>query len=121
MALAVVIRPLSSSSDGLPIAVSGTTGAVNLHTGPTATNVFDRVFIYAGNTLTLSVFMTIEWGASTTLFREEIPARAIAYPVLTGQLLLGRSGSVTATILKAFSTHSATLRITGYVDRVTET
>lgn len=121
MALAVVQRPLSGSSDGLPIEVSATAGgATTVHTMVTGTTTMDRVFMWAGNTSTADITLIIEWGASADRFKEIIPSRTTSHPVLTGQPVWGRSGSVSATVLKAHASTSAVLKLTGYINRITE-
>ena len=121
MAVTLVQRPLSGSTDGLPIEVSATAGgATTVHTMVTGTTTIDRVFMWAGNTSTADITLILEWGASADRYKEVIPAKATAYPVLTGQPVWGRSGSVSATVLKAHAFTSAVIKLVGYVNRVTE-
>ena len=58
---------LSGSSDGKPLAVSGTapTLGVVVHTGITGnTDAFDEVWVYAFNNATTDRDVTLHWGAS---------------------------------------------------------
>ncbi len=121
MALAIVQRPLSASNDGLPIEVSATSdGATTVHTMVTGTTTMDRLFMWAGNTSTADITLIIEWGASADRYKEIVPAETTGYPVLNGQPLWGRSGTVSATVIKAHASTSAVLKLVGYVNRVTE-
>lgn len=122
MALAVVQRILSGSTEGLPIQVSATAASATLiHTGPTATNVWDRLYLYAGNTSTNNVTVLIDWGPSTNQIIDDVPARSGMYPLIQGALLLGRSAGMSATVIKMGASSSGVLQIYGHVDRVTET
>jgi hypothetical protein len=121
MALAIVQRPLSAASDGLPIQLSATAGAgTTLHTMVTGTTTMDRVFMFAANSSSLAINVTIEWGASTTRLSEVVPGKVTSYPIISGLPLWGRSGSVSATVLKGYASTSAVINIFGYVNRVTE-
>jgi hypothetical protein len=121
MALAIVQRPLSGSTDGLPIEVSATAGgATTVHTMVTGTTTMDRVFMWAGNTSTADITLILEWGASADRYKEIIPAETTGYPVLNGQPVWGRSGSISATVIKAHASTSAVVKLVGYVNRITE-
>jgi len=62
-------KKLSGSTDGLGIKVTGTSTAatVTVHTAVAGTTVgtFDEVWLYACNTSTSAVKLTIEWGTAT--------------------------------------------------------
>jgi len=121
MALTVVKRTLNGSNDGLPIEVSATAGgATTVHTMTSGTNVMDRIFLWAGNTSTADITLILEWGASADRYKEVIPKETTAYPVLHGNPVWGRSASISATVIKAHASTSAVIKISGYVNRVTE-
>ncbi len=121
MALAIVQRPLSASTDGLPIQLSATAGdGTTLHTMVTGTTTMDRVFMWATNSSTAAIEVNIEWGASTARLAEEVPAKTMGYPLVNGLPVWGRSGSVSATVIKGYASTSAVVNIFGYVNRVTE-
>jgi hypothetical protein len=67
MASTFTKKLLSGSTGGKPIKVTGTNtaGAVAVHTPPAGTDIFDAIWLYANNTSTGSVELTVEWGAST--------------------------------------------------------
>lgn len=121
MALAIVQRSLNASTEGLPIEVSATAGgATTIHTMVTGTANVDRLFVWAGNTSTADITLIFEWGASADRLKEVVPAKVASFPVLTGQPVWGRSGSVSATVIKAHASTSAVIKLLGYVNRVTE-
>jgi len=122
MALAAVIRPLSGSSDMLPINVTATAdGGTTIHTAFTSSLVLDKVWAWVTNTSTVSISLVIEWGPSANKIMEDIPPRVGRYDVLFGNPILGVSTGGSATVIKAHASSSQVLDIYGYVDRVTET
>lgn len=62
-------KELSGSTDGLGVKVTGTAtaGAVTLHTATssTATGTYDEIWLYACNTSSSAVKLTLEWGTAT--------------------------------------------------------
>jgi hypothetical protein len=121
MALAIVQRPLSASTNGLPIQLSATAGdGTTLHTMVSGSNIVDRVFMWATNSSTTTIEVNLEWGASTARLAENIPPKTMTYPLVTGVPLWGRSASISATVIKGYASTSAVINIFGYVNRVTE-
>lgn len=66
MAQAVTMDKLSGSTNGkaIKIAATATTGDT-IHTAVSGTSSWDQVWIYACNTSTSAVKLTIEWGTTT--------------------------------------------------------
>lgn len=118
MALAIVRRFLSGSTDGLPITISGTaSGGTPIHTGSTSTAVEQQIFLFANNSSTGAVSVTLEWGTANQII-DDVPARAGLYPLLTGNSLWGRSAA--GTVLTLFASSSQVIDIYGYLNQITE-
>jgi len=122
MALAIVKRFFSGSTDGLPVEIATTaSNSANLHVGPTSTNVLDEIHLFASidtgatntadNTITLLI--------NSSCYSLDIPAYAVDYPILSGFPLWGRSAS--GTVLHVYGSSTAGVFLHGYVNRITET
>lgn len=123
MALAVVQRPLSGSTQGMPIQVSATGGGTNttIHAVVSGTNIYDQVFAWATNSSTLTVSVVVEWGDSANEIRDEIPARTGYYPLIDGLFLFGVTATGDSATIKIFASTSQVIDIHGHVNRITET
>lgn len=111
---------LSGSTDGLPIKVTGTNtaGAVTVHTAVSGTTagVFDEIWIYANNTSTSAVKLTIEYGTATAAdgnIELTIAAEAGLVLVIAGLILQN------SRVVKAFAGTADVLLLTGYVNAIT--
>lgn len=111
---------LSGSTDGLPIKVTGTNtaAAVTVHTAVAGTTAgtFDEIWIYANNTSTSAVKLTIEYGTATAAdgnIELTIAAEAGLVLVIAGLVLQN------SRVVKAFAGTADVLLITGYVNAIT--
>ena len=114
---------LSGSTDGLPIKVTGTNtaAAVTVHTAVAGTTagVFDEIWVYANNTSTSAVKLTIEWGEATAPdgnIELTVTAESGLVLVVPGLLL---QGNATAKVVKAFAGTANVICLHGYVTRIT--
>jgi hypothetical protein len=107
---------LSGAATGVPIAVVATasTGTTIHTTGSTA---IDEVWLYATNTSTAAVVLTIQYGGTATVnqIQQTIPANSGLTLVVPG-LVLAPSGS-TITIY-AYAGTASVINISGYVNRI---
>ena len=105
---------LSASTDGLGIAIVAT-GSVGttLHTAHSTS--IDEIMLYATNTNTGALNLTIEWGTTgaTNSITQSIPANA-GLTLLTPGLILTNSKVVTA-----YAASANKILIFGYVNRIT--
>lgn len=110
-------RFLSESVNGKAILVSGTaTASANtVHTAVSGTSSLDEIWLYAVNTSTTNVKLTIEYGETTS------PNGHIEVTVL------GESGAVcivpgfllqNALVVKAFAATTNVITLYGFVNRV---
>jgi hypothetical protein len=107
--------PLSGSTNGkgINVAATATTGTT-IHTAVSGTSSFDEVWMYAVNTSTSSVKLTVEYGGTATADNIEItiPGESGLVLVVPG-LFLNNSLAVTA-----FAGTTNVISIHGYVNRV---
>ena len=113
-------KKLSGSTDGLAVKVTGTNtaAAVTVHTAVAGTTVgtFDEIWLYANNTSTSAVQLTIEWGTTTAAdgnIELTVAAEAGLVLVIAG-LILQNSRVVTA-----FAGTADVLLLTGFVNAIT--
>lgn len=107
--------PLSGSTNGKGINVAATaTLGTTIHTAVSGTSSFDEVWMYAVNTSTSSVKLTVEYGGATSADNIEItiPGESGLVLVVPG-LFLNNSLAVTA-----FAGTADVISIHGYVNRV---
>jgi hypothetical protein len=111
---------LSASTDGKAIKVAATaTAGTTIHTGSTTTTTLDEVWLYAVNTSTSSVKLTIEWGEATAPdgnIEVTVLPEAGLVTVIPGLLI---KGNATALVVKAFAGTANVICIHGYVNQIT--
>jgi len=105
---------LSGSTNGRPISITQTaTAGTLIHTAhATAT---DEVWLWANNTSTSDVKLTIEFGGVTDpgdLIEVTIPAEDGLKMVIPGLVLTG------GLVVRAFAATTAVINISGYVNRI---
>lgn len=115
---------LSSSTDGRGIKVAATaTPGTTIHTGSATATTYDEVWIYAFNSHSAAVDLTIEWGGTTDpddLIRQTIPlAVGGSYvgklPVIEGLVI---KGNATPLVIKAFASSANKIILFGYVNQI---
>jgi hypothetical protein len=111
---------LSGSTDGMAIKVTGTSTAatVTVHTAVagTTSGVFDEIWIYANNTSTSSVKLTIEWGTATAAdgnIEVTILPEAGLVTIIAGLVLQNSK------VVKAFAGTADVILLTGFVNSIT--
>jgi hypothetical protein len=111
---------LSGSTDGRMIKVAATaTAGTTIHTGSTTATTFDEVWLYAVNSSTSSVKLTIEYGGTTSpddLIESTVAAESGLYLIIPGLVI---KGNATALVVRAFAATANVINIAGYVNRIT--
>ena len=105
---------LSASTNGLGIAVAATSSlGTTIHTAHATST--DEVMLYATNTNTGAVNLTLEWGGtgSTNTITQAIPANS-GLTILSPGLILTNSKVITA-----YAESANKILIFGYVNRIT--
>jgi hypothetical protein len=112
-------KKLSGSTDGLAIKVTGTgTGStVTVHTAVAGTTagVFDEIWLYANNTSTSAVKLTLEWGTATAAdgnIELTIAAESGLVLVVPGLILQN------AKVVKAFAATADVILLSGFVNAI---
>ncbi len=111
---------LSGSTDGKMIKVAATaTAGTTLHTGSTTATTFDEIWLYAVNSSTSAVKLTIEWGGVSSpddLIELSVAAESGLVLVSPGLII---KGNATALVVRAFAATANVINIAGYVNRIT--
>jgi hypothetical protein len=111
---------LSGSTDGRAVKVAATaTAGTTIHTGSTTSTTYDEVWLYAVNTSTSAVKLTIEWGGTTDpddLIELTIAAESGLVLVAPGLLV---KGNATPLVVRAFAATANVVTIHGYVNQIT--
>lgn len=110
---------LSNSTDGRAILIAQTaTPGTLIHTGSTNAAVLDEIWLYATNTSTSAVKLTVEWGAATApndLIEVTVAPESGLVVVSSGLLI---KGNATALIVRAFAATTNVITIHGFVNRI---
>jgi hypothetical protein len=117
----IIKKILTGSTDGLPITVSATTtDTTTIHAITTATANIDEVWLYAYNSSSLTVTLTVVAGGATAsgFFTQDIPGRDGFIQVMGGMTFQGNATS--RTIVCGAST-SMVVQLYGWVNRITQT
>lgn len=106
---------LSGSTNGKPIAVAATaTAGTLIHTAQSGTSGIDEIWLYAVNSSTSAVKLTIEFGGTTTAENIEL--------TITGEsgLTLVCPGLPinNSLVVRAFAGTTNVINISGYVNRI---
>jgi len=110
---------LSGSTDGKPILIDdAATPGKTIHTCSSTTTTIDEVWLYAMNTGSAALKLTIEWGGTTAgfLIEQTIPFESGLVLVAPGLLM---KGTATPWTIAAFAGNTTDINITGYVNRIT--
>jgi hypothetical protein len=114
---------LSGSTDGKGILITstgpaGTAGTV-IHTGSTTAAHIHEIWLYAQNTSTSAVKLTVQWGGTTAPNDEiEVTIQPESGLVLIAPGLLIK-GNATALVVRAYAGTGSVITIHGYVHTIT--
>ena len=110
-----VILTGSDDGRGIEVAATGTAGTL-IHTAVAGTSDIDEIWLYAVNSSTGAIKLTLEWGdvtVSDDLIEVTIPAESGLVLVAPGLLLQDTR------VVRAFAGTTNTINIHGYVNRIT--
>jgi|694.fasta_scaffold144645_3 hypothetical protein len=111
---------LSGSTNGRNIKVAQTaTAGTTIHTTGTSSSVLDELWLYAHNSDSVAVVLTIEFGGTSSpddLIKLSIPATSGLTLVIPGLILSG-DGSSGLTV-GAFAGTANKILVSGYVNRI---
>lgn len=112
---------LSGSTDGKAIKVAATsTPGTTIHTGSSTAADLHEVWIWAVNSTSSNVKLTIEFGGVASpdnLIEFTVPAEDGLYTVVPGLLVKGNASA--ALVVRAFAATADVVMIYGYVNTIT--
>jgi hypothetical protein len=112
--------PFSAQTDGQPIKVVATASTgTTIHTTGTSASIFDEVWLYAYNSSTGPIALTIQYGGTATPdddIKITIPSQSGLTLVVPGLILAG-TGSAGNTIA-AYAGTANVVTVSGYVNRI---
>jgi hypothetical protein len=121
MANSTALIPFSGSTQGQAVLVAATsTAGTTIHTTGTSATIVDRLSIWAFNSHSGDVLLTIEFGGATAPAQnivQTITAKTGLTLVVDGLILLG-NGSAGLSV-KSFAATTNVITLSGYVMRVT--
>lgn len=110
-------QALSGSTDGLGIKVAATASTgTTIHTAPSGTSSWDEVWIYAVNTSSTAVKLTIQYGGTTSPDNDievTIAGESGEYLVIPGHVLRNSK------VIYAFAATANVIVLYGHVNRIT--
>jgi len=122
----ITLQPTAgTTTSGIPINVTGVSGSPTvIHTTQTSATAFDQIWLYATNTYTSQITLTIQVGggsgsAPANQITMTIPAQSGLTLVVPGLILAG-TGSAGNTVTAFYVTTGGYgyINIFGYVNRV---
>ena len=112
---------LSGSTQGKAIKVAATASAgTTIHATGTSATIEDEIWLYAYNSSSATVTLTIQFGGTTAVDNDiklSIPATSGLTLVVPGLILTG-TGSAANTVA-AYAATTNVITISGYVNRIT--
>lgn len=112
--------PLSAQTDGSPIKVVATASTgTTIHATGTSSSVIDEIWLYAYNSSTANVLLTIQYGGTTSPdddIKITIPSQSGLTLVVPGLILSGTGAA--ANTIAAYAGTANVITISGYVNRI---
>lgn len=112
--------PLSAQVDGSPIKVVATASTgTTVHATGTSASVIDEVWLYAYNSSTAGVLLTIQYGGTTTPdddIKITIPSQSGLTLIVPGLILSGTGAA--ANTIAAYAATANVVTVSGYVNRI---
>lgn len=111
---------LSGSTDGRAIKVVATASSgTTIHTGSSTATTLDEIWLYAQNTSTSAVKLTVQWGGTTSPDDEiELTVQPEAGLVTVAPGLLIKGNASAALVVRAFAGTANVITIHGFVNRI---
>lgn len=108
---------LSGSTNGKAVLVAATaTAGTTIHTAVSGSSSLDEIWLYAHNSSSLAVKLTLEWGEATAPngnIEINIGAEGTGLVLVAPGILLQNS-----LVVKAFAATANVVTLTGYVNRI---
>jgi hypothetical protein len=112
--------PFSAQTDGQPIKVVATASTgTTIHTTGTSATAYDEIWLYAYNSSTGPILLTVQYGGTATPdddIKINIPSQSGLTLVIPGLILAG-TGSAGNTVA-AYAGTANVITVSGYVNRI---
>ena len=112
--------PFSAQTDGQPIKVVATASTgTTIHTTGTSATAYDEIWLYAYNSSTGPILLTVQYGGTATPdddIKISIPSQSGLTLVVPGLILAG-TGSAGNTVA-AYAGTANVVTVSGYVNRI---
>lgn len=119
MAQTFTINTLSSSTDGKSIKIAATaTVGTAIHTWTTEVADFHEVWLYANNTSTTAVLLSIEWWDATDPMKVTVPAQSWDMLVVSWKKLKWNATPLT---VKAFAATTNVILVGWFIHEIVTT
>jgi hypothetical protein len=119
----ISLQPTAGTSNqGVPIPVGSTggvgTNGTTIHTTGSSSTAFDEIWLYATNTTTAAVVLTIQFGGNALVnqIQQTIPANSGLTLIVPGLILTGTGAA--ANTVYAYAGTASVVNISGYVNRI---
>lgn len=108
--------PLSGAANGLAIKVAATTSpGTTIHTAVTGTSSWDEVWLWAYNSSTSSVLLTVQWGGTATPDNDiklTLAGQGGLVAVVPGLILQN------GLLIRAYAGTTNVVTVSGFVNRI---
>ena len=115
----LALQPAGTTGTGLGIKVAATSGTgTAIHTASTTTTTIDEVWLYAVNTSSSSVKLTLQFGGTTAVDNDielTVLPEAGLVTIVPGLVL---QGNATARVVRAFAGTADVVVVYGFVNRI---
>ena len=116
----LALQPAGTTGDGLGITVVATaTAGTPIHTAHTTPATIDEVWLYAVNTHSSAVVLTVEFGGVSVtkdIIQQSIAATPSGLVLVCAGLIV--QGNATAKVIRAFAGTASKIEIFGFVNRI---
>lgn len=116
----LALQPAGTTGDGLGILVAATaTAGTAIHTASSTATTIDELWLYANNTHSSAVTLTIEFGgvAAKDQIRTSLALSPSGLVLVCAGLII--QGNATAKVVRAFAGTANVIGLFGYVNRIT--
>ena len=116
----LALQPAGTTGDGLGITVVATaTAGTAIHTASSTAATIDELWLYANNTHSSAVVLTIEFGGVSVtkdIIQTSIAATPSGLILVCAGLII--QGNATAKVVRAFAGTASKIELFGFVNRI---
>lgn len=116
----LALQPAGTTGDGLGITVVATvTAGTAIHTASSTATTIDELWLYANNTHSAAVVLTIEFGGVSVtkdIIQTSIAATPSGLVLVCAGLIV--QGNATAKVVRAFAGTASKIELFGFVNRI---